>query len=161
MSSGEQLKAWCERNKVVAFEGVFCANTLPVPFQPDNMCFIFNHSPCDSPSGGSHWLACRVQHDRAYWFDSFGLPPHAVVENDLMGSRKDPDPRFGAWLKAMGVIHIDYNERDIQSIASDVCGHYACYFAKHGLPGKNRKAWRFLSSNVRENDSEIRELVRL
>lgn len=158
MSTGAELSAWCQRHDVVGFEGVFCANTLPVPFQPRDMCFLFNHSSCPSKEGGTHWLACRLRGDTADWFDSYGLPPDAKIETDLMGG----DPRFKEWLQACGITKVNYNQHDIQSIASDVCGQYACYFAKHGLPSANPKAWRFLSkSNVRDNDAEIRELVRL
>jgi TPR repeat protein len=59
----------------------------------------------------------------------------------------------------MGVSRVRYNDQDVQSIASDVCGLYACYFCKHGLPQTNKKAWRWLSSNVKNNDAEIRKLV--
>jgi len=34
----------------------------------------------------------------------------------------------------MGVESAEYNDHDLQSVASEVCGLYACYFVAHGLP---------------------------
>jgi hypothetical protein len=104
------------------------------PYQPKDACWIVNHSPSFSPSGGSHWVACRVKGTTAFWFDSYSLPPHAQLENALMGSKSDPHPYFDRWLERMGVETVVYNDRDLQSVASEVCGLYACYFAAHGLP---------------------------
>ena len=54
-----------------------------------------------------------------------------------MGSAPDPHPHFDLWLKRMGVESVEYNDHDLQSVASEVCGIYACYFAVHGLPQLN------------------------
>lgn len=162
MSTGLQLSAWCKKQGVKNFHGVFSSNTLPTPYQPHDACFIVNHSPTTSPSGGSHWLACRIQGNKAQWFDSYGMPPHAVLENEMMGSRSDAKPHFDEWLKRCGVEHVSYNEHDLQSVTSDVCGQYACYFCAHGLPAKGNRAWSWLSlTNVLDNDATIRKLVRL
>ena len=67
-------------HKVVGFQGVFSSNNVTAPWQPKDVCWIVNHSPSFSPSGGSHWMACRVQGNKAFWFDSYGLPPHAQLE---------------------------------------------------------------------------------
>jgi len=160
-TTGEQLSKWCLKNKVDGFKGVFCADNLPAVFRPKDMCIIINHSPCDSPSGGSHWLACRVQGDRAYWFDSYGSPPHSTLENQFMGAPGDPVPQFTKWLKKSGVKHVEYNHTDLQSIYSEVCGLYACYFCKHGLPMFNPTAWSFLTNNVDANDEAIKKLVKV
>jgi len=161
-TTGVQLARWCHQNYVVGFKGVFSSNNLPKVYQPDNMCLIVNHSPSYSPSGGSHWLACRIKKDKAYWFDSYGNPPHSTLENDLMGSKTDPDPHFDRWLKSAGVKHLQYNDQDLQSLFSEVCGLYACYFCKHGLPQNNREAWLWLSdTDVTQNDEKIKELVKV
>ena len=34
----------------------------------------------------------------------------------------------------MGVESAEYNDHDLQSVASEVCGLYACYFVAHGPP---------------------------
>ena len=136
-----QPSAWgppthCSRNgassTTSSVKGAFSSNNVTAPWQPKDACWIVNHSPSFSPSGGSHWVACRVQGNKAFWLDSYGLPPHAQLENKLMGSSSDPHPHFDRWLKRMGVESVEYNDRDLQSVASEVCGLYACYFAVHG-----------------------------
>lgn len=160
-TSGGQLTEWCKRKQVRGFLGVFCSDNLPKLWAPGDVCLIVNHSPCDSPSGGSHWLACRIRGERADWFDSFGLPPDAPLENELMGSPQDAPPAFREWLASCGVISIKYHDRDIQSVGSEVCGLYACWFCYAGLPRDNRKLWSFLTANKRHNDREIRERVKV
>jgi len=78
-----------------------------------------------------------------------------------MGARSDAHPHFQDWLKKMGVDKVSYNERDIQSVTSDVCGLYACYFALHGLPELNPKPWSWLTRNVSNNDAVVRTLVKV
>lgn len=164
-TTGAQLDQWCRSHRVKGFLGVFCSNNMPEisaeQRRGDGACFVVNHSPCDSPSGGSHWLGCRVRGDVAFWFDSFGLPPDAPLENELMGAPSDPPPHFAQWISEQGVTETRYNDRDVQSVGSDVCGEYASYFCKHGLPQQNRLAWRFLSSNLTQNDRTIAKLVRV
>ena len=159
-TTGAQLDRWC-RDNVRNFGGVYCADTVPSPYRPSDIAYIINHSPCSSPTGGTHWLACRVRGSRAEWFDSYGLPPDAPLENMLMGSPHDPPPHFYEWLDSMGVTDISYNPRDIQSVYSEVCGLYACYFCKHGSPSKNNPAWAFVSTNVNANDNKIKDLVKI
>jgi hypothetical protein len=89
------------------------------------------------------------------------MPPYSEVEDAIMGGQGSAQPQFLDWLQKMGVKTLAYNEKDIQSVASEVCGLYASYFCKHGLPVKNKKAWSFLSSNVNHNDTHIKALVRV
>lgn len=159
MTTAQQLEEWCINNNVENFGGVFASDKVPAPFQPRNVCYIVNHSPLNSSTGGTHWLACRIVGNKAYWFDSYGLPPHSPLENKFMGAPHEPNPDFVKWFKSMGVEKYEWNTRDLQSVGSDVCGLYACYFCKHGLPDKNPKAWRFLSKNVLTNDAYIKNLV--
>jgi hypothetical protein len=160
-TTGAQLNEWCRRHKVKGFLGVFCSDTLPKLWAPGDVCLIVNHSPCDSPSGGSHWLACRIQGVRAEWFDSFGQPPDSPLENSLMGSPTDPPPQFRRWLDDSGVTSVRWQDRDLQAVTSDVCGLYASYFCKHGAPKQNPKAWSWLTGDPTRNDQHIRRLVRV
>ena len=105
-------------------------------------------------------MACRIQGYKAWWFDSYGAPPHAVVENELMGSPSDAKPHFDQWLERCGVTDVEYNDHDLQSVSSEVCGLYACYFCAHGLPAQNKRAWDWLArSDVLHNDATISTLV--
>ena len=165
MTTGAQLTDWCLKNRVVGFDGVYCSDNLPAVRPGDNFCLIVNHSPCNSASGGSHWLACRIKGSAksgftAFWFDSYGKEPDSPLETRFMGSPKDAPPQFVDWMKSMGASEIIWNQRDLQQLTSDVCGEYAAYFCKHGLP-RDSKAWSFVSSNLAKNDATIKELVRV
>ena len=61
----------------------------------------------------------------------------------------------------MGVESAEYNDHDLQSVASKVCGLYACYFVAHGLPQLNptRRPWNFLTQDVNHNDAIIKKKV--
>jgi hypothetical protein len=159
MTSNVQLNRWCKQHNVGGFQGVFSSNDMTEPWRPKDACWIVNHSPSNSPSGGSHWLSCRVRGSEAFWFDSYGLPPHAPLENDLMGSKSDPHPHFDQWLRRMGVETVSWNEHDLQSVASEVCGLYACWFAKNGLPELFPKPWSWLTPDVTANDRIIAKKV--
>jgi hypothetical protein len=156
--TGTQIEQWCRDNRVHNFRGVYCSDQLPDIYRPENDCFVINHSSCKT--SGSHWLGCRVQGDHVDWFDSYGLPPNNKLEDELMNlnpSLKQPD--FIDWLIKIGVKTYKYNPFDIQSVRSTVCGLYACYFCKYGLPSLQNAAWSWLSEDVNKNDKIIKKLV--
>lgn len=162
MTSGTQLMRWCQDNGVKDFIGVFCSNRLPsVPLVRKRWCGIVNHSPCPGHTNGTHWLGFIIDGNKAEWFDSFGQPPWSPLENLLLDDG-DPAPHFMAWLRRMGVDHVRYNASDLQSANSDVCGLYAAYFCRYGLPGTHPNAWRFLSiRSSKTSDARITQLVRI
>lgn len=63
---------------------------------------------------GTHWTAFQCNEKGCYYFDSFGMPCPEVVKRFIH--------RFNPELK------IIYNEVDIQSLMSDVCGWYCMAF---------------------------------
>ena len=97
-------------------------------------CRIVNHSPSVSPSGRSHWMACRVKGTTAFWLNSYGLPDKLMESASL---RPSDQLISTSGLKRMGVKSVEYSDDDLQSVASEVCVLYACYFAVHGLPQLN------------------------
>ena len=119
-STGEQLAHWCRKHGVEGFRGVFCSDGMPVVHQPRDSCYVINHSRCGFGSG-THWLACRLRGDTAYWWDSYGVPPTAVVEQRVMTPKMEPPP-FMKWLRDCGIKTVHYNPIDVQSVASEVCG---------------------------------------
>lgn len=150
---------WCENNKVRDFAGVFCSNRLPSKLHRTRWCAIINHSPCPGKTNGTHWLACRIDGAKAEWFDSFGQPPWSPLENLMMDSG-DPPPHFMQWLKSVGVTHVKYNALDLQSADSSVCGLYAAYFCRYGLPQTHPNSWRWLSARSRAtSDARLTQRV--
>ena len=82
-------------------------------------------------------MACRVKGTTAFWFNSYGV---------------------NAWVSSRQSTTSDH---DLQSVASKVCGLYACYFVAHGLPQLNptRRPWNFLTQDVNHNDAIIKKKV--
>lgn len=106
-------------------------------------------------------MAFRIQGAKAFWFDSYGMPPDNTEENILMYAPGDKPTNFLRYFKQSGVENYVYNSFDLQSVGSEVCGLYACYFCKHGLPDLNPNAWSFFTKNVVHNDGVIKKLVRV
>lgn len=155
------LADWCKRKKIQGFYGVVPSDGLPTNiWRPRNLFLIINHSPSTSPTGGTHWLGCRINNQHAYWFDSYGLNIDSPLESKLMG-RSDGPTHFLKWLRSIGVTKITYNTTDFQSVASEVCGLYACYFGQNGLPQQNPVAWQYFGSSKIHNDQVIQMLVRI
>lgn len=161
-TSGPQLNTWCTRHKVKAWRGVWSWDEAPTPYRPADFCVILNLAPTDSKSGGTHWVACRVRGAVAEYFDSYGQRPDSSIEARLMGHPGDPPSNIRGWLDSMGVTTVHYNKMDLQGLTTDVCGEYACWFALHGQPKNNPKAWGWVSPvNPAHNDRMIKRLVRI
>jgi len=67
--------------------------------------FIINTHTSNLP--GRHWLAVTIHNNKAYIFDSFGVPPPSLLVNQL---------------KLYGVNKIYYNQRQIQAFGTYTCG---------------------------------------
>lgn len=95
-----------------AFLGVFAADNLPLPD------YIFSHSPCayvantdQTGRPGTHWVAIfHPSKSCVEFFDSFGFHPHDLGFN------------FSSFTLS------NYNQKQVQSFDSQVCGHYCIYF---------------------------------
>jgi hypothetical protein len=96
---------------VANFGGVFPSDMLPSKFNRPTT-FIVNLDPHNKP--GSHWVAVTFRDKYSAWyFDSYGLPP--IVESLERFLRRN-------------TVHYTYNQRQLQSISSDICGQYACLY---------------------------------
>ena len=74
--------------------------------------YILLISPSKKVRNG-HWVALKVNKDKSYYFDSYGLPPPQIIAENI----KTP---------------LYYNNEQIQDLASSHCGIYAIYFLKEG-----------------------------
>jgi len=92
-----------------AFKGVYSVDTLPTP-PPDGL-IVCNLDASHRP--GTHWVAIYIAStgEREY-FDLLGHRPPKLLETYL-----------NRWLKQWS-----FNNRQIQSVSSDVCGFYCVYF---------------------------------
>ena len=64
------------------FLGVFPADKIPTHPIADT-CFVANTDPHYLP--GTHWVAFYISPvKRAFYFDSFGLPPRNIIFNNFL-----------------------------------------------------------------------------
>lgn len=116
------------------FAGVFAADQLPRSAQRP-FSLIANYSRAGS--AGTHWVGMSFPlSGPAQYFDSYGLAP----------DRADPIIRTHTAFEAYLRMHsanggYRYNVRDLQCLGTGVCGDYAAFFIRHGLPQDSRRAW--------------------
>ena len=100
--------------KIKHFRGVF------LPKKPWNLkleCGIINLADSNDLKG-THWVCYRKNHDKMYYFDSYGLQPPLEIEDYLNGE-------------------INYNEFQIQDFDQVVCGHLCLYVLSSKLSFDN------------------------
>jgi hypothetical protein len=74
--------------------------------------YIFLISPSEKIKNG-HWVALKIDKDKTYYFDSYGIPPPQIIATNI----KTP---------------LYYNNKQIQELSSTHCGIYCIYFLKEG-----------------------------
>jgi hypothetical protein len=81
--------------------------------------YIINMESCNNKTGGTHWVAIFLTnekgHHRAYYFDSFGVPPPVDVLT---------------FARSWGSSDIIHSRKQIQQINSNFCGQYCLHFLK-------------------------------
>jgi len=89
------------------FLGVFASDRLPTLITSFPSCLVANTDPHNQP--GTHWVAFNfISPTELEFFDSFGMHPF------VYGFNLD--------------YKVHFNEHQIQSFDSAVCGHYCIYF---------------------------------
>ena len=71
---------------------------------------------CPASRRGKHWVAMYCENDKLEFFDSFGMPPSMYEGVPIFIERQRPNS-------------IIYNCQQLQSIDTDVCGHYCITYA--------------------------------
>lgn len=167
MSSDAQLAEWARENVDAPgesqFVGVFMSDEVHMA---ENALWqsrarfksvIFNYDP--RGKAGTHWVAARFERSGpGEWFDSYGTPP------DWDDKILHDNTHFRDFMKRMSTRGVfSANTIDLQAIETNVCGHYALWFCKHGMPDRKNKAWRALLAEAdrKKRDAMIRELVKL
>ena len=104
--------------------GIYPFDKIPKNFG-NHKGLIFNNEI--SSKGGSHWLALfKINDNTLEFFDSFGLP------EEFYGLKS----RHPFLLK----YKINYRNKQIQSINSDICGLYAIYYLENRVRGHSLNA---------------------
>ncbi|KAJ8049271.1 hypothetical protein HOLleu_01951 [Holothuria leucospilota] len=128
-----------------SFQGVFPSDTLR-ELQPNYPCsLVINLDPSHLP--GSHWVAVFISKEgHGEYFDSYGLPPSTVSA-------------ISTFMNRVCIQHC-YNEKTLQSLFSDVCGHYVIFYLLHknrGCKMETIKSW--FSSKPDVNDRMVYEFI--
>ena len=128
----------------VRFKGVYAANELPkrLPF-----CSIVIVNCCNRNKPGEHWIAlCQESESKLEMLDSYGHEPEMYnLKNKLPNSEI-----------------IVFNTKQLQSLASEVYGHYClyyCYFKSHSHSMAEIVSATF-SNDTKNNDQRVYKYVK-
>ena len=136
---GRQLQTWLDRNNCDA--EVVSRNHLK-----DNApgrAYVVNLDNDDQP--GSHWVAIWIGCAGAEYFDPIGLPPLFTDIEQFM------DKASGQWT---------YNDAELQSVDSDVCGHYCLFYLFHRRRGMPLAYVQYIIASTRGDDI-VKQFVKL
>ena len=123
------------------FNGVYARDMLPHIAKEG--CYVCNTDKSDKP--GSHWVAMYIEDNRCEYFDSYGFPPLFSEFSDFLSHN---------------VQRWTYNDVQIQSTDSDVCGHYCVLYLMYRCRGMCMKDFVSLfSSNHKTNDDIVRNSI--
>lgn len=160
MTTNIQLEHYLRNEK--GFVGVYASDKLPNNPLP-NSSLIANYSKAGER--GSHWVGMRGLNsiNNPEYFDSYGFDPDD--EDLLLGETT----QFKDYLKQNSKTgKYTTNKLNFQSLESDVCGEYASYFIKNGMPEQfsNNKViinvkWKdfIKNNNSYLNDKMIKKIV--
>ena len=96
------------------FKGVFPSDRLPTKIKQYPAALVTKVDPHDKP--GSHWCAFYIdEHGQGEFFDSYGQAP----DRYSMEFKQFLDRHCPTWT---------YNTKQLQSLGSNVCGHYCLYY---------------------------------
>ena len=130
-----------------SFGGVYPSDVLPKTVKEFPQSFVANVDP--STQAGSHWVAFYfTSEQKGEFFDSYGLSPQSYSEH------------FEEFLNE-NAVEWTFNSKHLQSLFTDVCGHYCIFYIYHRC---NQFAMHdivklFNSKIKEENDSLVRYYV--
>lgn len=143
------LENLCKRYKLNLIQ---CDSKNKINKKPDRnkvCCYIINLDNED----GTHWTCMICYYNECYYFDSYGIiMPHEIIKFCKKNKLK-----------------LTYNQTQIQSFESVLCGYFCFYFlyymTKHAKRDNMRKLLNlfiepFDSINQEKNDSKIQYFIK-
>ena len=136
MNTSDISRALTNHTKTRAvFKGVYSSDTVPLRDRRRNTpsAYVVNLDPSHMP--GSHWVVIYCTRKSKEYFDSYGLPPTIKRLKRKLGSR------------------FKYNNRQLQSLYSTICGQYCLYYIWRRCCGDSmRQIISSFSTNTIAND---------
>jgi hypothetical protein len=128
------------------FKGVYPSDRLPADIEKYPAALVANVDSHDKP--GSHWCAFYIdENQEGEFFDSYGQTPEEYSVN----FKNFLDQNCKRW---------SYNSQVIQSLGSNVCGHYCLYYLINHCKNVSLKhiVTRF-TRNSRINDRFVYQFI--
>ena len=135
--------------KIKQFIGVFPADLLPnINKYKKPVCFIANYD--SSNKKGSHWVSFFINKDNIEYFDSFGILPYNKYFINFI-NKFCKNSKF------------QYNNIQLQSEHTNVCGHYAILYIYQRLrklkPSQIIKQFHFKKKKLINNDISVYKII--
>ena len=125
------------------FRGVFPADKIPALTASSGL--VANTE--GHMDVGSHWIAMFVHHPQTLeFFDSYGLPPSAYGQDIENFARQ--------------FTYVKCNKKQLQSLTSNVCGHYCIYYLVKRCQGQSMDCIVRNLSVTTHNDFQIFQFVK-
>jgi hypothetical protein len=143
------LRADCKLS--LAFDGVYASDCLPLYCGAGNdTAMVMNLDP--STLGGSHWVCLYIAQGRGEYFDSYGLAPPLEDFVRFLDRNTTSSSGRGGWT---------YNTQELQSLDTEVCGHYCIWFLSERARGRSMQdiVRQFSNSDTQRNDVMVRRQV--
>lgn len=123
--------------------GVYPSDMIPETWQIP-AALVFNTDNSKKP--GTHWVAAYVDRKSSgYYFDSYGIKPY--IPDHVMRLRKNCKT-------------LRYNDHQLQSVSSDVCGHFCVMFLYYMACGLGfREFLKLFTLDLHKNDLVVEEFV--
>jgi hypothetical protein len=121
------------------FQGVYPIDLLPATLIKPSIIIINldkHYMPC------SHLVAvCFSDSGYAEYFNSYGLPPYRLEISNYLQRHS---------------VSWKFNGHRLQSLTSNVCGHYCCLYALHRAKGHSMTSFVSMFSPALYNFNDIR-----
>jgi hypothetical protein len=128
----------------VTFEGVFASDLIPT-FCGSRTALVLNESP--QSDSGTHWIGIYIENGKGEYFDSYGRSPEVANFVHFL-DRNCPRKNWR------------YNEKELQSYDTDVCGQYCIWFISERARGKSMNdIVSTFSKDTQKNDVIVKERV--
>lgn len=141
-----QIKKYFETSEVTRhiFLDVYAADQLPkVKLDQDRWLLVCNCCPANRR--GEHWVAMFYENGTLEFFDSFGLASENYAGVEEFIRLQEPNELISNTIR-------------LQSVESDVCGHYCIYYGYSRSDGESME--RIINNlNYMSRDTFVKHVV--